>query len=81
MTSAEKQAWIYAEEHKVRRTIRVVESARKAEVASWDRKLRILGAYIETLEHAADDADQLELFSIDTATPEDVSAIIDNPSS
>jgi hypothetical protein len=79
MTPAEKQAWIYAEEHRVGRTIRVVEAARKATVANWDRKLRLLNSYKEDLERSADDRQQLELFDVETATPEDVASIIDNP--
>lgn len=79
MTHKEKQAWIYAEEHKVGRTVRIVEAARKAAVANWDRKLRLLNGYKEDLERAADDTQQLELFEISTATPADVVQVMENP--
>jgi hypothetical protein len=79
MTSEQKQAWIYAEEHRVGRTIRVVESARKAAVADWDRKLRLLNGYKDDLERAADDQEQLELFEVANATPDAVARVMENP--
>lgn len=74
-----KRAWIYAEEHKVGRTLRILASAKKAATASWDRKIRLMEGYLDQLQNAAEDAGQLELFDIETAAPEQAAAIMDNP--
>jgi hypothetical protein len=79
MTSPEKRAWIFAEEHRCNDTVDILNSAKKAATAAWDRKLRVVEAYWQHLRRAANDAGQLELFDIETATPEDVASIIDNP--
>lgn len=77
MTPEEKQAWIYAQEHRVRRAIRVFESGRKAAIAKWDKDLRVLNGHMEDLERAADDSGQLELFDVELATPGEVAVLLD----
>lgn len=75
----QKRAWIIGEHYAVTRVIRTVEAAKKSTVSAWDAKLRMLNGYLADLEHAADDAGQLELFDVQKATPDDVRAILDNP--